>query len=65
MKSTISLILFFLLAGFATQAAPREYYFDINAPTNGDGSINSPWNNFTSAIYWWGNVDSTDVIVNM
>ena len=65
MKFTISVILCFLLAGSVTQAAPREYYVDINAPTMGDGSIGSPWNNLTAAIYWWGNVDSTDVIVHL
>jgi hypothetical protein len=65
MKFTISMIICFLLAGSISQAAPREYYVDINAPTMGDGSIGNPWNTLNAAIYWWGNVDSTDVIVHL
>lgn len=65
MKFTLSMLLGILLAAGSLQAAPREYYVDINSPTQGDGSIGNPWNTLTAAIYWWGNVDTTDVIVNM
>lgn len=65
MKFTLAVLFSLLLAGSAVQAAPREYYVDINSPTQGDGSIGNPWNTLGAAIYWWGNVDTTDVIVHM
>lgn len=68
MRSIITLFIFLTVLfspGLLQAQDPREYYVDIKATTNGNGTIDSPWNDLSSAIYGWGAFDTTDVIVYM
>jgi parallel beta-helix repeat protein len=50
-----TILLSFLLVagmlGYSQQTTAQRFYVDNNKPTNGDGTINNPWNNLLSAMY--------------